>query len=36
MEPRLTNVVAAMLPRLYVKWAYEPVRAADIPAVFMQ
>ena len=36
MEPWLTNVEAAMLPRPWVKWAYEPVRAEDIPAVFMR
>ncbi len=36
MEPTLTNVEATMLPRPWVKWAYEPVRAEDIPAVFMR
>jgi benzoylformate decarboxylase len=36
MEPWLTNVEATMLPRPWVKWAYEPVRAEDIPAVFMR
>jgi len=25
-----------MLPRPWVKWAYEPARAEDIPAVFMR
>jgi benzoylformate decarboxylase len=36
VEPWLTNVEATMLPRPWVKWAYEPVRAQDIPAVFMR
>jgi benzoylformate decarboxylase len=36
MEPWLTNVEATMLPRPWVKWAYEPVRAEDIPAAFMR
>ncbi len=36
MEPWLTNVEPAMLPRPWVKWAYEPVRAEDIPAAFMR
>jgi len=36
MEPWLTNVEAAMLPRPWVKWGYEPVRAEDIPAAFMR
>jgi len=36
MEPWLTNVESTMLPRPWVKWAYEPVRAEDIPAVFMR
>ena len=36
MEPWLTNVEAMMLPRPWVKWAYEPVRAEDIPAAFMR
>jgi benzoylformate decarboxylase len=36
MEPFLTNVESTMLPRPWVKWAYEPVRAQDIPAVFMR
>jgi benzoylformate decarboxylase len=27
LEPWLTNVDATMLPRPWVKWAYEPVRA---------
>jgi benzoylformate decarboxylase len=36
MEPWLTNVEPTMLPRPWVKWAYEPVRAEDIPAAFMR
>jgi benzoylformate decarboxylase len=36
MEPWLTNVEPTMLPRPWVKWAYEPMRAEDIPAAFMR
>jgi benzoylformate decarboxylase len=36
LEPWLTNVEAATLPRPWVKWAYEPVRAQDVPAAFMR
>jgi benzoylformate decarboxylase len=36
IEPWLTNVDATMLPRPWVKWAYEPVRAEDVPATFMR
>ncbi|HXT45848.1 MAG TPA: benzoylformate decarboxylase [Pseudonocardiaceae bacterium] len=36
LEPWLTNVEATMLPRPWVKWAYEPVRAHDVPAAFMR
>jgi benzoylformate decarboxylase len=36
MEPWLTNVEPTMLPRPWVKWAYQPARAEDIPAVFMR
>src|ERR1700723_1382633 len=36
MEPWLTNVESTMLPRPWVKWAYEPMRAEDIPAAFMR
>src|ERR1700689_2633798 len=36
MEPWLTDVESTMLPRPWVKWAYEPARAEDIPAVFMR
>src|SRR5580658_3294116 len=36
LEPWLTNVDATMLPRPWVKWAYEPVRPQDVPAAFMR
>ena len=36
LEPWLTNVDATTLPRPWVKWAYEPVRAQDVPAAFMR
>jgi benzoylformate decarboxylase len=36
MEPWLTDVESTMLPRPWVKWAYEPARAEDIPAAFMR
>jgi benzoylformate decarboxylase len=36
MEPWLTNVEPTMMPRPWVKWAYEPVRAQDVPAAFMR
>jgi len=36
LEAWLTNVEAPMLPRPYVKWSYEPARAADTPAAFMR
>jgi benzoylformate decarboxylase len=36
IEPWLTNVEATTLPCPRVKWAYEPVRAEDIPAAFMR
>jgi len=36
MEPWLTNVEATIMPRPWVKWAYEPVRAQDVPAAFMR
>lgn len=36
MEPWLTNVDSTMLPRPWVKWAYEPTRAEDVPAAFMR
>jgi benzoylformate decarboxylase len=36
LEPLLTNVDATMLPRPYVKWAYEPARAQDVPGAIMR
>jgi benzoylformate decarboxylase len=36
LEPWLTNVEATTLPRPWVKWAYEPARAEDVPAAFMR
>jgi len=36
MEPWLTNVEATMLARPWAKWAYEPVRAEDVPGAFMR
>ncbi|MGO9958903.1 MAG: benzoylformate decarboxylase [Solirubrobacteraceae bacterium] len=36
LEPWLTNVEATTLPRPWVKWAYEPSRAEDVPAAFMR
>ena len=36
LEPYLTNVQAMETPRPWVKWSYEPVRAADVPAAFMR
>ncbi len=36
MEPWLTNVDSTQLPRPWVKWAYEPARAEDVPAAFMR
>lgn len=36
MEPFLANVEATTLPRPWVKWAYEPSRAEDVPAAFMR
>ncbi|MDG4831306.1 benzoylformate decarboxylase [Solwaraspora sp. WMMD1047] len=36
IEPRLTSVRATELAQPYVKWAYEPVRAQDIPAALMR
>jgi benzoylformate decarboxylase len=36
LEPYLTNVDPTTLPRPLVKWAYEPVRAQDVPAAFMR
>ena len=36
LEPWLTNVEPEMLPRPWVKWSYQPVRAQDVPAAFMR
>ena len=36
LEPYLTNVQAVETPRPWVKWSYEPARAADTPAAFMR
>jgi benzoylformate decarboxylase len=36
IEPRLASRRAAELTQPYVKWAYEPTRAQDIPAAFMR
>ncbi len=36
LEPYLSNVHAAELPRTTVKWSYEPVRPADVPAAIMR
>jgi benzoylformate decarboxylase len=36
MEPWLTNVDAEQLPKPWVKWSYQPVRAEDVPAAFMR
>ncbi|QIW99680.1 hypothetical protein AMS68_005198 [Peltaster fructicola] len=35
-EPMLANRDAAMLPRPYVKWSYEPVRAVDVPSAIVR
>ena len=34
-DPLLTNRDETMLPRPYVKWAYEPKRAEDVPRAIM-
>jgi len=36
LEPYLTHVQAVETPRPWVKWSYEPARAADVPAAFMR
>ena len=36
LEPLLTNIDAVTMPRPWVKWAYEPPRAVDVPAAFMR
>jgi benzoylformate decarboxylase len=35
-EPYLTNRDETALPRPWVKWAYQPVRAQDVPAAIMR
>jgi benzoylformate decarboxylase len=35
-EPYLTNPNETLLPLPWVKWAYEPKRAEDVPAAFMR
>ncbi|CAN5675402.1 benzoylformate decarboxylase [soil metagenome] len=35
-EPYLNNPDATLLPQPWVKWAYEPARAEDVPAAFMR
>lgn len=36
LEPLLTNIDSTTMPRPWVKWAYEPGRAEDVPAAFMR
>jgi len=36
LDPYLNNREATMFPQPWVKWAYEPARAEDVPAAFMQ
>jgi benzoylformate decarboxylase len=35
-EPYLTNVDETMLPRPWVKWSYQPIRAQDVPAALLR
>lgn len=35
-EPYLTNTSETLLPLPWVKWAYQPARAEDVPAAFMR
>src|ERR1700761_2160021 len=35
-DPMLTNRDETMLPRPWVKWAYQPVRAQDVPGAIMR
>src|SRR6478735_5184856 len=35
-EPYLTNTEETLLPQPWVKWAYQPARAQDVPAAFMR
>ncbi|MEG0279848.1 MAG: benzoylformate decarboxylase [Morganella sp. (in: enterobacteria)] len=36
MEPWLTNIEPETLPKPWVKWSYQPVRAEDVPAAVMR
>lgn len=36
MEPWLSNIEPETLPKPWVKWSYQPVRAEDVPAAFMR
>lgn len=36
MEPFLTNIDATLLPKPWVKWAYQPARAEDVPGAFLR
>jgi benzoylformate decarboxylase len=36
IEPLLTNIEPTMLPLPWVKWAYQPCRAEDVPNSFMR
>jgi benzoylformate decarboxylase len=36
IDPYLNNPDATEMPKPWVKWSYEPVRAEDVPAAFMQ
>jgi benzoylformate decarboxylase len=35
-EPWLTNVEPEVMPKPWVKWAYQPARAQDVPGAFMR
>ncbi len=35
-DPYLNNPNATVMPQPWVKWAYEPARAEDVPAAFMR
>jgi len=35
-DPYLNNPTATEFPKPWVKWSYEPTRAEDVPAAFMQ
>ena len=36
VDPYLNNPDATVMPQPWVKWAYEPARAEDVPAAFMR